>query len=99
MAAERFRLKQDRWPADMGELVRSNFLSATPEDRWNGKPLSLRRAADGIVIHSAGPRGTYAGDRLDQTRRLAPIRGRMEVRLWDPASRGQEPAPAKKAER
>jgi hypothetical protein len=99
-AAERHRQKHGRWPADLDELVKTGFLAAVPEDLYADKPLELRRAADGIVIHSVGQRRNYEGDMLDPDTELEPWverSERTEFRLWDPASRRQAP-PAKKAD-
>jgi hypothetical protein len=95
VAAERFRLQQDRWPADLEELVRNGLLKSVPEDLFAGKPLRFRRAADGIVIHSVGADGKYLGDALDRRGEMDRNSPRIEFRLWDPASRRQMPLPPK----
>ena len=61
-AAERFRLKEGRWPTNLEELVQAKLLAAVPEDVYADKPLRLRVAADGIVIHSRTGSGEYLGD-------------------------------------
>jgi hypothetical protein len=92
-AAERFRLKEGRWPADLDELVRAKLLPAAPIDLYTGDPLQFRRAADGIVIHSAGFfKQKYTGDYLDpqsQDKERYPYR--LEFRLWDVPERGKAP--------
>ncbi len=96
VAAERFRLKNMRWPKDLEELVADKFLDAVPEDLYVGGPLRLRRAADGIVIYSAGKDGDYQGDGLDRLDDYDPNKARPEFRLWDPEHRAGPPLPPRK---
>jgi hypothetical protein len=96
LAAERFRLKNDRWPKSLDELVAEKFLANVPDDLYSDQPLRLRHVVDGLVIYSVGKEGKYAGDRLDQ---LAPENFedvRWEFRLWNPDRRRQPPLPPKK---
>lgn len=90
-AAEAFRLRNKRWPNDAQELLASGLLAALPEDLFDGEPLRIRRAKDGIVVHSVDRRREYAGDALDDLNDLpAPtMNWRAEFRLWDPELRGQ----------
>src|SRR5262245_30354831 len=93
LAAERFRLKHDRWPNSLDELVQAKLLAESPEDLYDGKPIRLRRTPDGIVFYSIGPDGNYEGDALDWLEDFNPNRTRIEFRLWDPAHRRQPPLP------
>ncbi|MCI0349763.1 MAG: hypothetical protein L0Z53_10085, partial [Acidobacteriales bacterium] len=43
LAAERFRLKYQRWPASLEELVLEKLLEEVPEDQFDGQPLRFRR--------------------------------------------------------
>jgi hypothetical protein len=53
LAAERFRLAQKRWPANLEELV-PDYLAAVPEDPFNGERLRFVRKPWGLVIYSVG---------------------------------------------
>jgi hypothetical protein len=95
LAAERQRLKFGRWPATLTELVDRKLLSAVPEDPYDGKPLRLRNAADGIVIHSVGEKKAYDGTWYDDLTHRSSGYGDdrpPEFRLWNPECRRQ-PAP------
>jgi hypothetical protein len=103
LAAERFRLKQNRWPASAEELVKTGFLKTVPLDLYDGKPLRYRRAKDGLVIHSVchwknwleSKALDYRGDALDDLTRYEDVNEhlgvRIEFRLWDVAHRRQPP--------
>src|SRR5205823_5299082 len=54
VAAERFRLKNGRWPATLTELAPA-WIAEVPTDPYDGQPLRYRRLADGVVIYSIGP--------------------------------------------
>jgi hypothetical protein len=98
LAAERFRLKHDRWPKTLDELVAHKLLPAVPEDLYDGQRVRLRRAADGIVVYSIGKDGTYQGDALDRPDKLNANLPRMEFRLWDTEHRRQPPLAKKENE-
>jgi hypothetical protein len=96
--AERFRVQQGRWPESMVELVKAGFLNDVPIDFVDGKPLSFRHTADGIVIYSKDGRyGKYDGTALDERPdaldidfdHILDLPGRVEFRLWDVAHRRQ----------
>jgi len=95
LAAERFRLSKNRWPADFQEMIDAGVLKQTPIDYYWNKPIQLRHAPDGLVVYSSGG-GEYEGDALDRLdspfdeRRLPP-----EFRLWSPENR-RRPAPVPK---
>ena len=96
LAAERFRLKHQRWPESLDELIQAKLLAEAPEDLYDGKPIRLRRTADGIVFYSVGKDGNYQGDALDRLEEFNPNQVRVEFRLWDPAKRRQPPLPPRK---
>jgi cell division protein FtsL len=96
LAAERFRLKRDRWPQSFHELIQAKLLKEAPEDLCDGKPIRFRRAADGIVFYSVGKDGNAKGDALDHLEHFDPNQVRVEFRLWDPARRRQPPLPPRK---
>jgi hypothetical protein len=88
LAAERFRLRNNRWPKSLDELVKAGLLKEIPIDLMDGKPLRFRRTIDGLVIYSVGADGTYRGDALDDFATFAPGKERPEFRLWDVNRRG-----------
>jgi hypothetical protein len=94
LAAEQFRLRDRRWPRDVAELVAVGLLETEPADLYNGQPLRLRHAPDGLVVYSVGVRRLYRGTALDNVR-TAGGRGphRIEFRLWDPEHRRQPALP------
>jgi len=54
IAAERFRLANERWPKDLAELVPA-YLQQVPVDPYDGKPLRLRFMPEGLLVYSIGP--------------------------------------------
>jgi len=63
LAAERYRLAENRWPAKIEDLV-PRYLDAVPTDPFDGRPLRLRHLPHGIVMYSVGP------DRVDDLGKL-----------------------------
>lgn len=53
VAASAYRAKHGRPPEKVGDLV-PDFLPETPLDPFDGRPLRLRKADDGLVIYSLG---------------------------------------------
>ncbi len=86
LAAERYRLAKGRWPDGLDALV-PDYLAAMPADPFDGRPLRLRRLADGIVIYSIGADGTDDGGRLDRKDPKAPGTD-LGFQLWDADKRG-----------
>ena len=64
LAVERFRLAHGKFPEKLDELV-PQFLSALPEDPFDGQPLRYRRLAKGYSIYSIGSDGQ---DNVGRTR-------------------------------
>ena len=91
LAAERFRLRNKRWPDSLDELIGAKLLPAAPLDLFTGQPVRFRRTADGLVIYSVGADGTYKGNALDNLQADDPAATRIEFRLWNPEQRGQLP--------
>ena len=87
LAAERFRLKENRWPETTAEL-KTLTAADTLIDPCDGKPLRLRREADGLLIYSVGVNGVDEGGKLEEDRDIG-------YRLWNPASRRQPAKPLK----
>jgi hypothetical protein len=90
LAAERHRLAHQRWPEAVEEMV-PQFLARPMPDAYYGKPIRLRRFADGLVVYSVGPDGIDDGGAIDPD---PPNEWGRDVgfRLWDVAKRRQ-PAP------
>jgi hypothetical protein len=82
LAVERFRLKHQRWPDTLDELV-PEFIERVPLDPYDDRPLRLRAAKDGVVIYSVGPDGTFTGDARDALWPANDPRFGHEFRLWD----------------
>jgi hypothetical protein len=95
LGAERFRLKKNRWPVSLEQIVQAGCMRKVPIDQFDGNPLRFRRSKDGLVIYSIGPEGSYDGKALDDLRNINESVVRVEFRLWDPAQRRQPPLPAK----
>jgi hypothetical protein len=96
LAAERFRLANQRWPDKLDELC-PQFLSKVPTDSYDGEPLRLAKRDDGIVIYSVGEDGgDNGGERL--TPSASPTEpSDLGIRLWNPDHR-RLPPEAKKSQ-
>jgi hypothetical protein len=87
LAAERFRLDNERWPKSLTELT-PKHLAKIPDDPYTGKPLQMRATDDGIVIYSVGPDGKQRGEFQEETAaKRSAIR--YEFRLWNVGQRRQ----------
>jgi hypothetical protein len=90
LAAERYRLARGNWPTSLNDLVPA-FLGEVPTDPFDGKPLRLRRLADGVVIYSVGLDGIDNGGKIDWDLSRLPLPSSMGfdvgVRLWDVSRR------------
>jgi hypothetical protein len=92
LAAERFRLAQNRWPESLDELVNAGFLDAVLADPYDHKPIRLKRTADGLVIYAVGPDKIDNGGLIDRERPTDPGTD-VGFRLWDISARRQPPNP------
>jgi hypothetical protein len=88
LAAERFRLAHHRWPETLDVLVKTGFLAASLADPFDGKPLRLKRVADGLIIYSVGRDQSDNGGNIDRQRPAA-AGADVGVQLWDPRYRRQ----------
>jgi hypothetical protein len=66
LAVERYRLKHERWPKALGDLVTEGLLAEVPNDPFDGKPLRYRATVQGIVVYSIGPNHDATGDGVDR---------------------------------
>jgi hypothetical protein len=62
LAVERFRLANGKLPDKLSELV-PQFLSAVPEDPFDGQPLRYHRLEKGYVVYSISSDGQDNGGR------------------------------------
>jgi hypothetical protein len=88
LAAERFRLAKGRWPKALDELVQAGLLDAVPTDPYDGKPLRLKRTADGLTVYSVGPDGVDNDGAIDRDNPHNPGAD-LGFRLWDVPRRRQ----------
>jgi hypothetical protein len=91
VAAERYRLKQGAWPESLDVLVKSGLLDAVPTNPFDGQPIRLVRAGEGLIIQCGeGNSAVINRDRpLDSGNALG-------FRLWEPSRRRQPHPPAPK---
>jgi hypothetical protein len=52
VAAERYRRKNGRWPAALGDLAKAEFLRTVPVDPVDGRPLRWDHQPDGVSMSS-----------------------------------------------
>jgi hypothetical protein len=83
VAAERYRLKNGRWPLEPKDLA-AFLVGAAPTDPYDGSPLRWRRLDDGLVVYSIGPNGRDDGGDLGDRKDKASDVG---FRLWDAQKR------------
>jgi ABC-type transport system involved in multi-copper enzyme maturation permease subunit len=81
LAAERFRRARGPWPAALEQLV-PDFLAMVPTDPIDGKPLRIRRVADGVVIESLSRDSRDHGGGIARDRTQAEPDDRA-FHLWD----------------
>jgi len=91
LAAERFRLKEKRWPTSQTELV-GRYLHAIQVDPYDDQPLRMKRTDDGLVIYSIGWNDQDdEGSVLPTETSNRPLD--TGVRLWDVTQRRQPARP------
>ena len=90
VAAERFRLAEGRWPAELAELV-PKYLTGVPADPYDGQPLRFKRTGGKFVVYSLLPDGLDCdGDLGEGYYHSGPDTG---FQLFDPALRRQPAEP------
>jgi hypothetical protein len=67
IAAERFRVKKNRWPTDMSELV-PEYLPVVPLDPFDGKPIRFVAWKDGVKAYSIGQDGIDNHGTIDNSK-------------------------------
>jgi hypothetical protein len=90
LAAERFRLANQRWPANLEELT-PKWLKVVPIDPFSGAPLQMVHKGSALIIYSIG------SDQMDDGGSLERINGRQSADvgfvLHDPAQRRRAGTP------
>jgi competence protein ComGC len=90
VAAERYRIRHQQWPAKLDDLVAAGLLKEVPIDPYNGERLRYKRRTDGVVVYSVGHDAVDDGGAVNRTRPLD--RGVDQgFELWDAAARRQAP--------
>ncbi len=88
IACERFRLKHNRWPRDLAELV-PEFLSAVPMNPFDGKPITYRVFADRVAAYCFCVNSPMRADDLPEDFREPNTPGiGLGFRVWNPEARG-----------
>jgi hypothetical protein len=94
VAMERFRREKGHWPETLAELVAAGYLKAVPTDPFDGKPIRLKRLADGWLVYAIGADGIDHGGTLDR-QKIFQAGNDIGIQLWDVAARRQPPPPPK----
>lgn len=97
VAMERYRKDKGRWPESIAELVTAGHLKAAPTDPFDGKPIRLKRLADGWLVWAIGMDGVDHGGTLDRQKMYQPGND-IGFQLWDVAARRQPAPPPKSSE-
>jgi competence protein ComGC len=90
VAAERYRLKHDRWPSGMKELIHEGLLKEEYADPYDGKPLRWKRTPTGLIIYSINKDKIDDGGKLVRENVLA-VGSDLGIELWDPTRRRLPP--------
>lgn len=94
IAAERYRLKTQAWPAGTKDLVSAGLLKAIPTDPYDGQPLRWRLTpTGGAIAYSIGRDKIDDGGNLARTLPWTTNGIDFGFELWPPSARGL-PAPA-----
>ncbi len=65
VAAERFRIKNERWPESPAELVKAGLIAEAPVDPYDGAALRWRRFPDGMAAYGVGIDKTDDGGNIN----------------------------------
>jgi hypothetical protein len=90
VAAERYRIRNNQWPATLGKLVDDGLLKAIPVDPYDGQPLRYKLRPDGAVVYSIGHDGVDNGGNINRER---PLDSGVDLgfELWNVSVRRQPP--------
>jgi hypothetical protein len=92
IAAERYRLKHERWPESIAELEKAGLISGVPTDPFDGAPLRWRRLTDGMAAYSVGNDRQDDQGNINNTRPLDKGTD-IGIRIWDTDRRRQAARP------
>ncbi len=81
-AAERYRLKHERWPNKLDDLVQAGLLKEVPKDPYDGQPLRMTRTPTGFIVYSVGMDLVDNGGKLDRANPRTPNTD-LGFELWD----------------
>lgn len=85
LAVERYRLKHQRWPRYLEQLV-PEYLAQVPGDPYDSKPLRYKPFPGGVLIYSVGPDGKDNRGSFDRNDPYLIDRD-VGFRLWEVAQR------------
>lgn len=88
LAVERYRLKHQRWPRSLDQLV-PEYVVQVPDDPYDGRPLRYQTFPGGVMIYSIGPDGKDNRGSFDRNDPYLIDRD-VGFRLWEV---GQRPPP------
>jgi hypothetical protein len=89
LAAERYRLANNRWPVRLDDVV-PRYLAAVPDDPFSKGKLRWDRRDTGWTVYALGEDAKDNGGDVDRKPGHNPLD--VGFRLWDPATRRQPPA-------
>lgn len=87
IAAERYRLKQRRWPENADELVRAGLLEKPFRGPFDGQPLRWKATPTGIIVYTVGMDKADHGGKISRGGPASTANVGFE--LWWPALRGR----------
>jgi competence protein ComGC len=96
VAAERYRLKHDQWPAGMKELIHEGLIKEEYTDPYDGKPLRWKRTATGLIVYSIGKDKIDNGGTLNRNNIVA-VGSDIGFELWDHSLRRLPPPAVEEA--
>lgn len=90
VALERFRLANQRWPANLDELT-PKYLAQLPTDPFTGQPLRYRPAPTGVVVYSVSLDGNDDSGNLSVDGCIS--NSDLGMQLWNVDQRRQPAKP------
>ncbi len=95
IAAERYRLKKQKWPASLQELVNEGLLKEIPKDPYDGQTLRWRLTPNGgAMVYSIGRDKIDNGGTLNRGNPIA-ANTDLGFELWALSGRGAPPPAVK----
>lgn len=97
IAAERYRLKNNRWPAKLEELVEAKLITAVPLDPYDAKPIRWKAVDHGRIVYAVFANRADDGGNIDREK-MNNKDSDIGFRVYDPDQRRQPPRPVKTKE-